>query len=159
MSKKTLIIYVLVFLTLAFFFLNQKKDSLNEEVKLFYYNPNLDLGPGGPECTEKGLVSVSRTIPDTQNHIKDTVNLLLKGDLRNEEKADGLTTEFPLQGFELGEVIVNDSTVTLIFSDPQNSSSGGSCRVSILRAQIENTAKQFKGVENVIILPVGVLEP
>src|SRR5690348_5285063 len=34
-------------------------------IKLYFYNPNLDQGPGGTQCTKKGLVEVTRVIPKT----------------------------------------------------------------------------------------------
>lgn len=128
-------------------------------VELYYYNPVLDQGPGGAECTSKGMFAVERTIPKTQTPLKDTIELLLSGDQIEAERAQGLATEFPLDGVTLESVVITDGVATLTFNDPQNKTSGGSCRVSVLTAQIEATAKQFPSVTSVRILPEELFQP
>src|SRR3989338_525403 len=110
-------------------------------------------------CTQGGLVSVNRTIPVTQTPIQDTIRLLLKGELTSAEKSQGLTTEYPLLGFELTSVSLQSGVLTLTFKDSQNKTSGGSCRVNILRYQIEATAKQFSGVNSVRFMPETLFQP
>ena len=128
-------------------------------VSLFLYNPKLDQGPGGVECSSKGLVAISRAISETSTPLKDSIGLLLKGELSQAEKNSGLTTEFPLEGLSLVTASIQNGIANLTFSDPQNKTSGGSCRVSILRAQIEATAKQFPAVTSVRILPEELFQP
>ncbi len=129
-------------------------------VKLYYYNASKDKDLlGNILCSDKGIVAVDRKIPVTNTPIQDSIKLLLKGELTQTERNQGITTEYPLAGFELVSASAAGSTLTLTFKDPQNKTSGGACRVSILRAQIEAVAKQFSGVSTVRIMPEGILQP
>jgi len=128
-------------------------------IKLFYYNPLIDQGPGGAQCSRNGLVAVERKISDGGNVIENTINLLLRGELTESEKADGLTTEYPLPGFALQTVEIQSGTLTLTFSDSMNKTGGGSCRVAVLWHQIEATAKQFPEVKEVRFLPEEIFQP
>ncbi|PIP55506.1 MAG: hypothetical protein CO183_00890 [Candidatus Zambryskibacteria bacterium CG_4_9_14_3_um_filter_42_9] len=129
-------------------------------ISLYYYNPDMDVdNSGNILCSEKGLVSVERMIPITQTPIQDTINLLLQGNLTNQEKAQGITTEYPLDGFQLEGASLNNGTLTLGFSDPNNRTSGGSCRASILWLQIRETALQFEEVQNVQFQSEELFQP
>ncbi|MDD5738990.1 MAG: Gmad2 immunoglobulin-like domain-containing protein [Candidatus Pacebacteria bacterium] len=129
-------------------------------VQLFYYNPNLDKDiSGNILCSEKGLVAIERQIPITQTPIQDTIKLLLKGELTSQEKAQGITTEYPLKGFALQVASLNNGVLTLTFNDPNNQTVGGSCRVGILWFQIEATAKQFPEVSEVKFMPQELFQP
>jgi hypothetical protein len=128
-------------------------------ITLYYYNPTLDQGPGGVQCSEKGLVAVSRVIPKTSTPLKDSIQLLLNGELSSEERARGITTEFPLPGVILKSAIISNGIATLTFDDPQNKTNGGSCRVAILWHQIAATAKQFSTVQSVRFLPEELFQP
>lgn len=131
-----------------------------QAIKLYYYNPNKDKDASGNIlCSEKGLVAVSRTIPKTMTPIQDTIRLLLKGELNGSEKAQGITTEFPLSGLSLRGASLSNRVLTLAFNDPNNRTGGGSCRVSILWKQIEATAKQFPGVSSVHYSPPELFQP
>lgn len=130
-------------------------------VSLFYYNPNRDKDANGNIlCSSKGLVAVTRSIPVTQTPLQDSIRLLLRGELTANERAAGITTEFPLAGLSLTSASVSSSGVlTLTMDDPQNKTSGGSCRVQVLRAQIESTAKQFSNVQSVRFSPSSLFQP
>lgn len=128
-------------------------------VSLYYYNPANDQGPGGAQCSRNGLVAVQRSIPVTTTPIQDTVNLLLQGQLTEAERAQGITTEFPLPGLTLTGASLNSGVLTLQFEDPQNRTGGGSCRVGILWFQIEATAKQFPEVTEVRFTPEELFQP
>lgn len=52
-----------------------------EKIKLYYYNPKLDQGPGGVQCTKKGLVPVERVIPATASPLTDAITRLLRGEI------------------------------------------------------------------------------
>ncbi len=131
-----------------------------KEVNLYYYNPNLDKDEtGNTLCSRNGLVAVKRTIPLTQTPIQDTISLLLLGELTPQEKAQGITTEYPLEGFSLKGASLKDGILTLEFDDPYNKTVGGSCRVGILWFQIEATAKQFPEVKRVRFLPEELFQP
>lgn len=130
------------------------------QVSLYYYNPELDKDEqGNIMCTRGGLVPVTRTITLTKTPVQDAVKLLLKGELTSAEKSAGITTEFPLEGVSLAGVSSKGSTFTLALNDPFSKTTGGSCRVGILWAQIEATAKQFPGVTNVAFSPEELFQP
>ena len=95
----------------------------------------------------------------SDNLIIDTVKLLIKGELSQSERAKGITTEYPLPGFELGDLKLDNGVLTLSFNDPQNKSVGGSCRVGILWFQIEATVKQFPEVKSVKFMPEEIFQP
>ncbi|MCX6813099.1 MAG: GerMN domain-containing protein [Candidatus Azambacteria bacterium] len=131
-----------------------------ETVKLFYYNPKLDRDESGnTACSKNGLVPIVRRIPITKTPIQDTINLLISGQLTNEEKSQGITTEYPLIGLTLKNSVLNNGILTLTFNDPNNKTIGGSCRVGILWFQIEATAKQFPEVQKVRFLPEELFQP
>ncbi len=129
------------------------------KVKLYFYNPALDQGPGGAQCTENGLVAVDRLIPQTSTPLNETIKLLLRGEISDVEKTQGVQSEFPLAGVILKSASIQNGVATLTFDDPQNKTGGGSCRVSILRTQVEATAKQFDSVKSVHFLPEELFQP
>ncbi len=140
-----------------FFLLNKAETGI--PIMLYYYNPALDQGPGGAQCSKTGLVAVNREIPPTPTPLTETIKLLLRGELSDEERAQGITSEFPLAGVTLGSASIKDGVATLTFNDPQNNTGGGSCRVAVLWAQIEATAKQFPKVKSVSFMPEELFQP
>jgi hypothetical protein len=130
-------------------------------IDLFYYNYDLDKDESGNiACSRNGLVTVKREIPTTQTPIQDAIKLLLSGNLTTQEKAQGISTEYPLLGFNLVSANLDKNGVlTLEFEDLQNKTVGGSCRVGILWFQIEATAKQFDEVKEVKFLPEDIFQP
>lgn len=135
-------------------------DKAQRTISLYYYDASKDKdASGNVMCSRKGLVPVARTIPITLSPVQDAVKLLLKGLLTDEERQQGITTEFPLQGVQLTSAVKNGSVVTLSFVDPNNKTSGGSCRAGILWFQIEATAKQFPGITSVKFSPEDIFQP
>lgn len=134
-----------------------------QQVSLYYYDPDLDLDANGNiQCSADGLAPVQRQAPGGQSGerlIEETIRLLLTGELTADERAQGLTTEYPLEGVTLDDVALQDGVVTLTFSDPNNLTSGGACRASILWLQIEQTALQFDGVDEVRFEPADLFQP
>jgi hypothetical protein len=128
-------------------------------IKLYFYNPALDQGPGGAQCTEKGLVAVPRVIPQTSTPLTESIKLLLRGELSEEEHGQGITTEFPLAGVALKHAEIINGIATLTFEDPQNKTGGGACRTAILARQVEATAKQFPTVKSVRLMPEEAFQP
>jgi len=172
MSRKILIFLIILFFAILggiFYFQwkNSQKESKiisgTRKVLLYYYNPEKDKDDqGNIKCSRDGLVAIERLIPVSQTPIKDTIELLLKGkeNLTEEELAQGIETEFPLDGFRLKSVnLKNDGTLILEFDDPLNKTVGGACRVGILWFQIEATAKQFPQVKKVKFLPEELFQP
>lgn len=155
--KKILILIISSFLLMG---CNQQSEPAKMTVKLYYYNPTIDQdAEGNLLCSRAGLEAVEREIPVTDNYREDTILLLLKGELTAEETAQGLGTEYPLEGLTLENSTFEKGLFTLEFSDPNNKTVGGSCRVGILWSQIEETAKQFSEVENVKFKPEELFQP
>lgn len=121
------------------------------EVTLYYYNQTKDKDANGNIlCSVKGLVGVRRKIDQTSSPLSDTMRLFLKGELTETEKNRGITTEYPLLGVSLKKVTINPNGLTTFsLVDPNNKTSGGACRVSILKEQFEATARQFPTVKNI----------
>jgi hypothetical protein len=139
---------------------SNNNNTSNRTVTLFYYDEASDTDASGNiMCSAESLDSVTRTIPVTNTPIQDTINLLLKGELTAAEQARGLSTEFPLQGVTLVGANLVSGVLTLEFNDPQNRTSGGSCRTGLIWAQIEATAKQFEEVNSVVFLPEELFQP
>jgi len=141
----------------------QFEETPYRKVLLYYYNPEKDKDEAGNiKCSRDGLVAIERETPVTKTPIQDTINLLLKGkeNLTQDEIAQGITTEYPLEGFSLVEAnFKKDGTLILKFNDPLHKTVGGSCRVGVLWFQIEATAKQFPGVQKVQFLPENLFQP
>ena len=134
-----------------------------QQVSLYYYDPDLDLDANGNiQCSADGLAPVPRTLAASlsgERLIEETIRLLLAGELTAEDRAQGLTTEYPLDGVTLDDVALSDGTLTLTFSDPNHLTSGGACRAGILWLQIEQTALQFDEVEQVRFQPEDLFQP
>lgn len=129
-------------------------------VALYYYNPEKDKdSDDNLLCSANGLVKVVRTIPETNTPIEDTIRLLLKGNITSQEKAEGVTSEYPLPGVELTGASLKNGKLTLSLNDPQGKTSGGSCRAGILWAQIKGTAMQFPEVTSVGLSTEFLFQP
>jgi hypothetical protein len=130
-------------------------------VSLYLYDKTKDTDvTGNIKCSKDSVVPVLRDIPISKTPLQDTLALLFSGSVKSEEKARGLESLFPLNGLmvktltltELGELL-------LTLKDPYNKSIGGACRVGILRAQLEQTMKQFDGIKSVIVKPDNLFQP
>jgi len=105
------------------------------------------------------MVPVEREVRSGIKLMRLSVETLLAGRLTAEERNRGLSTEFPVKGFEVAELKRNGGKVTIRFRDPLFRSSGGALRAGILRGQIKKTLLQFEDVEKVVILPRTILQP
>ncbi len=131
-----------------------------ESIQLFYYSSERDKdATGNVLCSRQGLVAVTRTVPVASATPEGAVWLLLTGGLTAEERAAGLSTEYPLSGVTLQSTTLNNGVLTLVLSDPENKTSGGACRAGVLWYQIEATAKQFAGVSEVRFMPEFLFQP
>lgn len=126
-----------------------------ENIKLFYYNTNYDPKF---DCLTSAVVPVEREIPKTESQIQDAINLLIKGEITAEEKLAGFMSEFPHSNFKLLDTNLENGALTLSFTEISGFTTGGSCRISILSAQIIKTAEQFNEVEKVIFSPVELFQ-
>ena len=133
------------------------------QVSLYYYNPALDQdSSGNVQCTNAGLVPVQREASASLSGdalIEETIRMLISGTLTPDERAQGITTQFPLEGLALTGSSLEDGQLTLAFEDLNFSTSGGACRATVLWAQIEKTALQFPGVERVKVIPQELFQP
>lgn len=129
-------------------------------IKLYFYDSANDRDEtGNVLCSRQGLSAVERDIPLSKTPIQDAIRSLLQGGLTAAERASGVSTEFPLPGVELKGASLKDGVLTLNLADPNNRTSGGSCRAGILWFQIEATAKQFPEVNSVRFLPEELFQP
>lgn len=164
MMKSIALVIILAVAAAGVYFLAIRKTPAplpqDRAVSLYYYNPALDEDESGNIlCSAQGLVAVARSVPEGSTVIEDTIRLLIEGDLTEAERAQGLTTEFPLEGFSLTSARLENGVLTLTFTDAMNRSGGGACRVGILWAQIERTARQFTGVQEVRFEPEELFQP
>ncbi len=138
------------------------EDNANQEqtVDIYFYNQTLDTDTeGNIICSVDSVLSAERTIPHTTTPARDVVELVLAGDITAEESAQGLSTEYPLSGVSLADITLHEGILTIELNDPELSTSGGSCRVTLLRAQLEKTVLQFETVNEVVILPEDTFQP
>lgn len=126
------------------------------KVKLFYYNSKLDQDM---TCGEDFILPVEREILVTGSPIKDTIELLIKGYLTEEEKAEGYDPQFPNPDFKLLRADLENGVLTLEFSEVPGFTDGGACRMNILTKEIIQTAKQFPGVKEVVLKPDTLFQP
>lgn len=127
-------------------------------IGLYYYN-QIKAKEIADTCSPDAVLPVEREIPLTKTPIQDAIKLLIKGQLTQQEKADGFFTEFPLSGLELLGANLKDSMLTLQFADPADRTGGGSCRVRLLWAQIQKTVMQFPEVTEVRFQPDTLFQP
>lgn len=129
-------------------------------VKLYYYNSSRDQDEqGNIQCSRQGLVAVERKIPISKSPIKDTLELFLSSPLTEADREAGLTSELPLAGVSLIDLALRDGDLIVKLTDPNNKTSGGSCRVSILRQQLEAVVRQFPEVKTVDFQPAELFQP
>lgn len=116
-------------------------------VKIYQYDESRDKDASGNIlCSAQGLVAIERSVPFTNTPIQDAIRELLRSD-----------SDFA--GVTLTGASLSGGVLTLTFSDPQGKTVGGSCKVNILRAQVEATAKQFGGVNSVRLMPASLFQP
>lgn len=113
-------------------------------VKAYFNNANLD-----PEITCNKVFPVERQIAKTSATARAALEQLLAGpsDL---DKALGFTTSIN-SGVKIQSLTITDSTAKVDFNEQLEFQAGGSCRVSAIRAQVNETLKQFSTVKDVII--------
>ncbi|MDD4818978.1 MAG: GerMN domain-containing protein [Candidatus Colwellbacteria bacterium] len=138
-----------------------KDESISglQEVSLYYYNPENDKDENSNiMCSKAGLVPVSAVLP-ADNIIFNTLSLLIQGNIPESAASLGVTTEYPLEGFSIESLSLENGLLTITFNDPNNATVGGSCRTGILWHQINETALQFDGVEEIRFQPEELFQP
>lgn len=119
--------------------------SFGSAVKVFF--PNEKKTPGMPDCSQ--VFPVERIVLKTSAVARAALEELLKGPSETEAGEGYITTIN--SGVTIQSLVVEDGTVKVDFSRQLEEAVGGSCRVSAIRSQIENTLKQFSTVKNTAI--------
>ena len=133
--------------------------KLPQPIKFYYYQASADKDQS---CNSQFVLPLETDMvidnPDTK--IVDTINFLLLSQLSEENQKLGFTSEFPHPNFSLKSAdLSTDGTLTLTFPIIPSFTSGGACRVSILRTQIEKTALQFPEVKKIVFSPEEIFQP
>lgn len=118
-----------------------------EKISIKVFFSNSILNPDAIDCGD--VFAINREIPKTQAVARAAILELLSG-LTEEEKNEGFFTSIN-EGVEIQSLEIEDGTAKIDLSPKLDEGVGGSCRVTAIRAQIEETLKQFPTVENVII--------
>lgn len=159
-SISILIVSLLVLLIVGFYFFVKPAGDMSESF-IYLYHPDLDQDDdGNMMCSEEGLVPMHRSVPgEGLGLIENTINTLLSGELTFEEEETGFITDYPLEGFSLVDISLDNGHLEITFADPNSSSTGGSCRVQILKGQLTKTVLHFDEVDRVSIYPEEFFQP
>lgn len=113
----------------------------------------------GDDCSN--VFAVEREIESTEAVGKTALQELLAGPT-SEEEDQGYYTSIN-SGVEINSLSIEDGVAKVDFTSRLEERVGGSCAVAAIRAQIEETLKQFPGVDEVEISVEGeseaVLQP
>lgn len=115
---------------------------------------------GDAQDCEK-VYAQDRVLPHTEAPAKAALEALLAGPSDQEKNAGLFTNINP--GVKIQSLVIENGTAKVDFSSELNDGVAGSCRVTAIRAQIEQTLKQFPTVQSVIISVNGdnetILQP
>jgi hypothetical protein len=106
------------------------------------------------DCTK--ILSAVRVIPGTPAIATKTIEELLIGPTIA-EVGDGMLTIIP-SGTKLNSLLIKNGIATADFNAKLTDGVAGSCKVGAIRAQIEETLKQFPSIQDVVISVNGVSE-
>lgn len=135
-------------------FKDYKADQKLTKVKVFFNNSSKNA-----ECEK--VVAIERTVPETQAVARAALDELLKGPM-SPEKMQGYITSIN-DGVQIKSLDIKNGTATVDFNAKLGEIVAGSCNVGAIRAQIEQTLKQFSTVKKVVISIEGnskdILQP
>lgn len=133
----------------------------NTEVSLFYFNSEEDSKlPIEQQINVNSILPVKRMVNNSKNIIRDSINLLLAGNLSQIEKDNWFVSEFPNKSFKLVNMdLDNNGTLTLTFTEVPGFTSGWSARMAIMANSIVKTVKQFPQVKDVVFSPEWLFQP
>jgi len=114
------------------------------KLKAYFNNNNLD-----PDILCNKVFEVERTVPKTEGVARAALEELLKGPT-DAEKAIGYYTNINA-GTNIQKIVIENGMAKVDFNAQLEKNTGGSCKVSAIRAQITETLKQFSTVKDVII--------
>ena len=119
------------------------------EIKIFFNSEVLD-----PAVTCDKVFPVTRTVPKTVAVAETALKELLKGPTEA-EKVSKYSTAIN-SGVTVNSVTIVDGLAKADFNEQLGFQVGGSCKVGLIRLQIEETLKQFPAVKDVVISINGV---
>lgn len=119
------------------------------DVSFNLYFINNELSVDNLDCTEVFPVSREELLPPHTNRQLLVINSLIKG-LTETEKDSGYSSLIDPET-KVNSVAVDNEIIIVDLSEALENNSGGSCRAEAIRSQIENTLKQFEGIEKVVI--------
>ncbi len=114
-------------------------------IKVFFGNEQKN--PGAADCSK--VFSVERQIAKTQTTAQIALEELLKGPTQAELEQKYFTSINT--GVKLQKITIKDDTAYADFDETLDSQVGGSCRVTAISAQIQETLKQFSTIKKVVI--------
>lgn len=112
------------------------------------------VGTNIVECD--AVFPVDRRVERTSGVARAALEELLSGPTQ-EEIEDRYITSIP-EGVEIQHLEIQDGTAYVDFSQAIQQNVGGSCRVQAIRAQINETLRQFPTVDDVVISVDGEVE-
>jgi len=125
------------------------------KVVLYYYN---QLKDENNTCSFGFIEPIEREISASGDIIKQTVDLLIAGQLTKEEKLAGLKSESNSE-FKLLKYNLSDSgTLTMEFTEIPGLTSGNSCNVGLMMQEILKTVRQFPQVKRIVFKPDSLFE-
>jgi len=113
-------------------------------VKIYFNNSEMD-----PEFSCNKVFAVNRRIVRTAGVAQAALKELFAGPTEA-EKAEGYFTSIN-EGVEVQKIVIENGMAKVEFNEALEAGVGGSCRVSAIRAQIEETLKQFLTIDSVVI--------
>jgi hypothetical protein len=127
-------------------------------VKAYFINQDRD--PQRLDCSR--VDAVSRMVPRSVAAARVALEILLAGTTESEKQAGFITVINP--GVTVASLSIQDGVAHVTFSQELQENVGGSCRVTTIRSQIEQTLLQFPSVTSVRISVEGyaddeVLQP
>ncbi len=132
----------------------QSDDDTQETMTVKVFFSNTDKDPDMMNCQK--VYSVNRTIKETAAVGRAALQELLEGPTAK-ETGDGYITQIP-DGVKINSLSVENGVARVDFNNALQDQVGGSCRVQAIRAQIEETLKQFSTVDSVVISIEGETE-
>ena len=127
-------------------------------VKVYFINQDQD--PQRLDCSR--VDAVSRTVPKSVAAARAALEMLLAGPTESEKQAGFITVINA--GVTVASLSIQDGVARVTFSRELQEGVGGSCRVTTIRSQVEQTLMQFPSVTSVRISVEGyaddeVLQP
>ena len=118
-------------------------------VKAYFIDQGQD--PQRLDCSR--VDAVSRTVPRSVSAARVALEMLLAGPTASEKQAGFITVINP--GVTVTSLSIQDGVAHVTFSKELQKNVGGSCLVTTVRSQIEQTLRQFPSVTSVRISVEG----